>query len=157
MASQYRTTRRVEFAETDMAGIVHFAQFFRYMEMTEHEFFRSLGLSVHGEIDGRTISWPRVRAECSYRSPATFEDELDIHLVVREKSSRTITYDFRFFCREKLIALGPVTTVSATIDPLTGRISSVPIPQCIDAKIEAAPGEFAEESSSVPSEMPNRL
>ena len=46
---------------------------------------------------------------------------------------------------------------SATIDPLTGRISSVPIPQCIDAKIEAAPGEFAEESSSVPSEMPNRL
>jgi phenylacetate-CoA ligase len=62
MPSEYHTKRRVEFAETDMAGIVHFANFFRYMETTEHEFLRSLGLSVHATIDGRTISWPRIRA-----------------------------------------------------------------------------------------------
>ena len=35
--------RRVEFAETDMAGQVHFSNFFRYMEAAEHAFFRSLG------------------------------------------------------------------------------------------------------------------
>src|SRR5213078_989612 len=46
MPAVFRTTRRVEFADTDMAGIVHFANFFRYMESAEHEFLRSHGLSV---------------------------------------------------------------------------------------------------------------
>jgi acyl-CoA thioester hydrolase len=32
MAFEFKLTRRVEFAETDMAGIVHFSNFFRYME-----------------------------------------------------------------------------------------------------------------------------
>ena len=32
MIDEFRTTRMVEFSETDMAGIVHFANFFRYME-----------------------------------------------------------------------------------------------------------------------------
>ena len=40
MPSEFKHTRRIEFAETDMAGIVHFANFFRMMETTEHEFFR---------------------------------------------------------------------------------------------------------------------
>jgi acyl-CoA thioesterase FadM len=38
--------RRVEFAETDAAGIVHFSSFFLYMEQAEHALFRSLGLSI---------------------------------------------------------------------------------------------------------------
>ena len=42
----YRVKRRVEFHETDSAGIVHFSNFFRYMEAAEVEFLNSLGLSV---------------------------------------------------------------------------------------------------------------
>ena len=41
--STFITHRRVEFSDTDMAGIVHFANFYRYMEQAEHDFFRSLG------------------------------------------------------------------------------------------------------------------
>ena len=40
MADPFRTTRLVEFGDTDMAGIVHFANFFRYMESAEHAFLR---------------------------------------------------------------------------------------------------------------------
>ena len=40
MATPFRVTRRVEFHETDMAGIVHFSNFFRYMEFAEVEFLR---------------------------------------------------------------------------------------------------------------------
>ena len=43
MPYEFKLTRRIEFAETDMAGIVHFSNFFRMMEATEHAFFRSLG------------------------------------------------------------------------------------------------------------------
>lgn len=143
MAFEYRTQRRVQFADTDMAGVVHFSNFFRYMEMAEHEFLRSLGLSVHGAIDGRTISWPRIRAECTYRAPAKFEEELDIHLVVREKRAKSLTYDFHIYGNhKKLVARGLITAVCTSIDPATGRFTSVPIPPSIDEKIEAAPAEL---------------
>ena len=55
-----RRQRTVEFAETDMAGIVHFSNFFRWMEATEHAFFRSLGFTLHHqELEGRMHGWAR--------------------------------------------------------------------------------------------------
>ena len=38
MAHEYRTSRRIEFADTDMAGIAHFSRFYVFMEQAEHEF-----------------------------------------------------------------------------------------------------------------------
>ena len=46
MTQPFRTTRRVEFGDTDMAGIAHFANFFRYMEAAETDFLLARGLSV---------------------------------------------------------------------------------------------------------------
>ena len=46
MTTPFTTTRRVEFGDTDMAGIMHFANFFRFMESAETSFLHSLGLSV---------------------------------------------------------------------------------------------------------------
>ena len=72
----FQTQRRVEFRDTDAAGIVHFSVFFAYMEEAEHEFLRSIGLGVMMEIDGARISWPRVKAECNYRNAVRFEEEI---------------------------------------------------------------------------------
>ena len=83
----FRTTRRVEFADTDAAGIMHFAGFFRLMEEAEHELLRHLGLSVLTRDDAGPISWPRVRAGCDYRSALGFEDVVTIamlHVVAAE-------------------------------------------------------------------------
>ncbi len=61
MPQAFTTRRFVEFVDTDMAGIVHFSAFFRYMEAAEHELLRSLGLSVHTKLaDDLVISFPRV-------------------------------------------------------------------------------------------------
>ena len=67
MAFEFKAVRRVEFSETDMAGIVHYSNFFRYMETAEHGFFRSLGHSVVMDKFEPPLGWPRVRAECEYR------------------------------------------------------------------------------------------
>ena len=56
-AHEFTITRRVEFSETDMAGIVHFSNFCRYMEHAEHAFFRSLDRSIVDPALG--IGWPR--------------------------------------------------------------------------------------------------
>ena len=47
MACEFKLRRQVEFSDTDMAGIMHFSNFFRFMEAAEHAFFRSLGFSIH--------------------------------------------------------------------------------------------------------------
>ncbi len=140
MTSEFRTKRRIKFGETDMAGIVHFSNFFRYMEDAEHEFFRSLGLSGYTRIDGKLIGWPRVRAECAYHAPLAFDEEVDIHLVVRKKTKKTITCDFEFSKSGTLsVAHGSMTTICVAMDGTGHKMSSVPIPKCIDDKIEVAP------------------
>ena len=76
MYTEYRTKRKIEFVDTDMAGIVHFTRFFVFMETAEHEFLRSLGTSVATEWNGDKIGWPRLAASCEYLSPLRFEDEV---------------------------------------------------------------------------------
>ena len=60
--SSFTTRRRIEFADTDMGGIVHFARYLVFMETVEHEFLEKLGTCVVSEFDGKRILWPRVAA-----------------------------------------------------------------------------------------------
>jgi len=39
MVYEFKLTRPVDFVETDMAGIMHFSNFFRFMEATEPRSF----------------------------------------------------------------------------------------------------------------------
>jgi YbgC/YbaW family acyl-CoA thioester hydrolase len=85
-----RLRRRVAFAETDAAGIVHFSNYFRYFEDAEHALWREAGLSIH-EMAG-PIGWPRVSAGCDYRRPLRFEQEFEVSVAIAEMSKRTIRY-----------------------------------------------------------------
>lgn len=146
MACQFTETRRIEFAETDLAGIVHFANYFRYMEATEHAFYRSLGLSVNPTREGNSFGWPRVAASCDYTAPLRFEDELEIQLLVREKRSKSLTYVFIFRKieegRRTEVARGTVTAVSAEYDPAARTMKAVPLPPEYAERIEPAPPDL---------------
>ena len=143
MPFEFKLTRRIEFAETDMAGIVHFANFFRMMESTEHAFFRSLGLTIHGHEAGTTTGWPRVSATCDYRAPLRFEDEVEIHLIVAEVRTRSIRYQFIFrkAADGTEVARGSISAVCASVEKATRKLVAVPIPDTVRAAIQAAPKE----------------
>ena len=117
MAIVFRTTRRVEFADTDMAGIVHFANFFRYMEAAEHEFLRSRGLSVVMDWEGEHIGFPRVSAACDFTSPVRFEDMLDIEIEVARLGSKSLSYTCLFRHQGRLVARGQLSTVCCRLRP----------------------------------------
>ena len=141
MPHEFTLTRRVEFAETDMAGIVHFSNFFRMMEATEHAFFRSLGFTIHGHEEGVTTGWPRVSATCDYARPLRFEEEVEIRLLVAEVRSRSIRYEFTF--RKAAdgveVARGAIVAVCASVEKATGKLVPMIIPERIRAQITAAP------------------
>lgn len=131
----FEVTRRVEFHETDLAGIVHFANFFRYMESAEHEFLRTLGHHIHGETDGLETGWPRVSASCDYRRPARFGDELTIRVTVEEVRTRSARYGFEFVVNDEVIATGSIT--AAHVELTDEGIKAVPIPDELRAALAA--------------------
>ena len=115
MSQKFKLTRRVEFRDTDMAGIVHFSNFFIYMEQTEHEFLRSVGLGVICEVDGQKISWPRVNAQCDYKRAIRFEELIDIEVTVKRIGTKSSTYGFEFIRDQELVAQGEITAVCCLI------------------------------------------
>jgi acyl-CoA thioester hydrolase len=136
MPSTFSITRRIAFAETDMAGIVHFSVFFRMMEDVEHAFFRSLGLSVSMQHDDKHIGWPRVSAKCDYKGPAKFEDELELQFRIMRLGEKSLMYEVKFLKGEEEIALGTVTSVCCEIAG-NGKMNSIRIPQFIRDKFAA--------------------
>jgi YbgC/YbaW family acyl-CoA thioester hydrolase len=147
MAYEYRIVRRVEFSETDMAGIVHYSNFFRYMEAAEHAFFRSIGFSVVTRNVDPPVGWPRVHAECDYRRPIRFEDEIEIRMYVTKKKSKSLTYGFWFRKMEGDemvdVARGSLTVVC--VRHKNGRMKAAMIPKEIARKIEVVPSKVLRE------------
>ena len=128
MAHTFVTRRRVEFFETDLAGIVHFANYYRYMEMAEHEFFRSLGLQIHGTLaDGTVFGWPRVSASCSFRAPARYDEELEVRLTVLRRTARSLTTGYEIRRGDIVLATGEMKTAYCLI-PTGGQLESAEMP-----------------------------
>ncbi|HJZ95685.1 MAG TPA: thioesterase family protein [Candidatus Solibacter sp.] len=147
MSYEYRIVREVEFSDTDMAGIMHFANFFKFMEAAEHAFFRSLRLSIHTD-DPNEVTWPRVHAGMDFSYPLRFEDSVEIRLLVREKRERSLVYSFIFRKvsgePQREVARGTLAVACVKREIATGKMKAVPIPKAIADKIEVAPPEAFE-------------
>ena len=134
MASEYRLKRRVQFYETDMAGIVHFSWFFRYLEEAEHTMWREAGLSIAG---GLGVGWPRVAASFEFHRPLRFEDEFEVHLRIVAKDARTIEYEGIITKGDERIATGRMTIKCVRKDS-NGLMRSVDMPPEIDSLFQVA-------------------
>lgn len=144
MVSEFSITRSVEFSETDMAGIMHFSNYFRWMEACESAFYRSVGAPLISFVPGQVVGWPRVRATCDYRAPLRFGDTVEVRLCVKEIRTRALVLVFQF---RKVVegrvepawcAQGELTAVCVTGDA-QGGMTAQPIPEWFRAKIAVAP------------------
>jgi YbgC/YbaW family acyl-CoA thioester hydrolase len=132
--SAFHTKRRIEFGDTDMAGIVHFSNFFRFMESAECEYLRTRGLSVKIEWEGQTLGFPRVAASCDYVKPARFEDVLEVAVAIDRVGSKSVTFAFEFTRAGDLIARGKVTSVCCRVGK-DHQIEGIEIPATYRARL----------------------
>jgi YbgC/YbaW family acyl-CoA thioester hydrolase len=109
MSQGFRYSRRVQFAETDLAGIVHFSWMFRYMEEAEHALWRAAELSV--VESGSGIGWPRVAASFEFRNPLHFEEEFDVVVRLKEAGRRALHYEHTIMRGTTVIGTGTMTVV----------------------------------------------
>jgi YbgC/YbaW family acyl-CoA thioester hydrolase len=134
--------RRVEFSQTDMAGIVHFANYYKWMEEIEHDFFRSQGLKImERQPDGTSIGWPRVTASCHFQAPAHYEDEIEGRLIVERVGLKSLTFYIEFWRDGTRLAYGRMKSACCLCYP-DGSLVSIEIPatarQRLVATIEVA-------------------
>jgi acyl-CoA thioester hydrolase len=120
--------RRVQFYETDAAGIVHFSWFFRYMEEAEHALWREAGLSIHPPDS--PIGWPRVAAACEFHRALKFEQEFDVTIRVTEITKRTIGYTCEMTQDGRKVATGTLKIACIAKQP-DGTMRSTEIPEDI--------------------------
>ena len=144
MAYEYTTTKKIEFSETDMAGLVHFSNYFRYMEVAERDFFESLGLKLIQSAPNDLVGYPRTRAECKFSAPLRFGDTVKIHLAIKSLKDRSIDYQFRLYKlsneeeSDEEVAKGHLTTIYTELMP-DGSLQSRPLPPEILEKLDEAP------------------
>ena len=136
---EFSITRRVQFSETDLAGIVHFSNFFKMMEEVEHAFFRSVGLSVSMQHDDIHVGWPRVSASCEFFGPVKFEEEIELKMRLTRVGEKSLSYEVEFLAGGKRVALGKTTSVCCAVD--RGMMQSISIPAAIRAKLTASTGQ----------------
>lgn len=114
----FTTCRRVEFRDTDAAGIAHFSAFFFWMESVEHELLRAAGIAViERDASGVEASWPRVSAACDYTSAVRFGDELNVVAGVEAVGRSSVTYGFQFSHAGLSVAHGHIVAVRCLMHP----------------------------------------
>jgi 4-hydroxybenzoyl-CoA thioesterase/acyl-CoA thioester hydrolase len=134
MPEPFSTKRLVEFRDTDAAGIIHFSAFFFFMESTEHEFLRHVGLSVLTPDPNGVMSWPRVSVSCDFTSTVRFEDVVDVALRIGRLGTKSITYEFEFSFEGRPVAKGRSTAVCCRMSP-HGPPVSIAIPEPVAARL----------------------
>ena len=130
--------RRVQFAETDLAGIVHFACFFRYMEEAEHALWRAAGLAIARA--GETTGWPRLAASFDFKAPLRFEDEFEVGVRIANVTRRSLQYEFTVDKEGVTVGIGSITTALVSKEP-DGRMKALDLPDDVIAKLRAAAGD----------------
>ena len=137
MPSHYRLKRRVQFYETDAAGIVHFSWFYRYMEEAEHALWRKVGLSI-APREEEEVGFPRVSASFDFHRPLYFEDEFEIDLVVKEITAKTIRYSATVTSGDNHIATGSLTIICVR-KTLGAPLKAIAIPDGIADRFQVEP------------------
>ena len=132
MPARFSYPRRVQFHETDLAGIAHFSWYVRYMEEAEHALWRSLGMSiVPNEGD---VRFPRVSVSCDFKAPLSFEDEFEVVIEVDTIGRRSIRYVCTLTKGEHVVATGSMTS-ACVVKGEDGQLRAVEIPDRISDRL----------------------
>jgi YbgC/YbaW family acyl-CoA thioester hydrolase len=133
MSYDYTLQKRIEFSETDSAGLLHFSNFFRFMEMAEHAWLRSVNIEVMTDGIETRRGWPKVHAECDYHQPVYYGDLIQINLTIVKKTLRTIHYQFCFIktniSPHLEVATGKLIVAYVIWEGRSNQLQAIPIPE----------------------------
>lgn len=122
MLRQHEIELRVRYQESDPMGFLHHAGYFTYFEIGRTELLRAGGGNYRQmEADGLLVVV--VKAECTFRRPARYDDLLRLRTTVARVSRAKIEHRYEVFRDGECLAVGHVTL--AVLDR-SGKVQPVP-------------------------------
>ena len=109
------TSLRVRYAETDRMGIVYYAHYFVWFEVARADVMRGLG-STYRALEDAGVFLPVIDAECHYRRPARYDDEIEIRTQGRLISPVRMAFDYEVFVKGEDAPVAAGQTVHAATD-----------------------------------------
>lgn len=114
MGASVHIQRRVQWMDTDAAGIWHHATIIRWTEEAEAELHRTLGI-----LERTFGATPRVHVSFDFKAPVRFDDLVDVTLRVAAVGGTSVTYAVDVEHSGHAVATGRM--VAVLIDTNTGR------------------------------------
>lgn len=121
MGLSSRTNLRVRYAETDKMGVVYHANYLVWFEVGRSNLFRELSLP-YTELEKQGVGLAVVEANCRYRKPAHYDDELVIVTEIKNMTARGITFVYLIYHDNTLLAEGKTVHVFLNSE---GRLADI--------------------------------
>ncbi len=131
---EHISTFRIQYNETDQMGVVHHANYLKYMEMGRIEWLRSLGVS-YAEMERRGVLLPVVSVQVNFRHPCYFDDTMTLTTRMVELPRGSIRFDYCMVNQNGVLVMKS-EAVLAFID--SGRFRPVKCPPDLFAIFEKA-------------------
>ncbi|MFP4274298.1 MAG: tol-pal system-associated acyl-CoA thioesterase [Paracoccaceae bacterium] len=110
----HRFALRVYYEDTDLAGIVYYANYLKFIERARTEWVRELGVDQAALKAAEGIVFAVRRVEADYLSPARFDDMLEVETVLEQASGARIVLDQRVLRAGAPLFRARVTVVALT-------------------------------------------
>jgi acyl-CoA thioester hydrolase len=115
---------RVRWAEADMQGIVFNGHYLTFADVGITEYFRAMGQTYSGETGANGSDFFAVKTLLEYRSPARFDDMLDVHVRIARLGNSSMQFLIGIYRAGELLVNGEIVYVHA--DQTTRRPSPIP-------------------------------
>lgn len=127
--------QRVRYGETDLQGVVYYANYLLFAEVGRVAYLRALGVVYDRDFIARGLDFTIGEARVRYRAPLRFDDEYDIK--VRVGAIRHSSWAFEYAVdRADGLRCADMTTVQVMID--RSRFRPTRIPAALRATLQKA-------------------
>ena len=121
---RFSQSLRVRWAEADMQGIVFNGHYLTYADVGITEYFRAMGQTYSGETGANGSDFFAVRTLLEYRSPARFDDVLEVHVRIARLGNSSMQFLIGIYRNTELLVNGEIVYVHA--DQSNRRPSPIP-------------------------------
>jgi len=116
---------RVRFADTDLQGIVFNGNYLTYYDNAWTEYFRELGLTYNACLE-RGLDTVLARTTIEFKSPARFDDLLEVFVRVSHIGNTSIVFDFEIYPKGDERLVGTASSLYVCVDPKTLKKITAP-------------------------------
>lgn len=117
--------QRVRFGETDLQGVVYYANYLVFAEVGRVAYLRALGIEYARDFVAKGLDFTIGEARVRYRAPLRFDDEYDIKVRVGQLRHSSWTFEYAID-RADGTHCAEASTIQVMIERVTGRVIRIP-------------------------------